>query len=107
MLYKRYFQITKNCFKYYKNIFEFKNKENPLLQFDIRRISHLNVINTNNNIILNDNNVFLNNNNLKFIFQIYLNNIKCIFLFGDEIEENEKNICNILNYTQKYYQKYK
>jgi hypothetical protein len=95
-LFKRYFQITKNCFKYYKNIFDFKNNENPLVQFEIIKIS---------NLIIVDNKFFNYQflNEIKFIFQINLFNFDDIFLFGNEIEENGKNIFNILNFLINYY----
>ena len=101
-LFKRYFQITKNCFKYYKNIFDFENNENPLVQFEIIKISNLIFVDVNENNIFN-NKKFLIENNIKFIFQINLFNIDDIFLFGNEIEENGKNIFNILNFLIKYY----
>ena len=95
-IFKRYFQITKNCFKYYKNIFDFKNNENPLVQFEIIKIS---------NLIIVDNKFFNYQflNEIKFIFQINLFNFDDIFLFGNEIEENGKNIFNILNFLINYY----
>ena len=41
----RYFQITKNSFKYYNNINEAINeKEKPLVQFDIRHIQNIEII---------------------------------------------------------------
>ena len=98
-LFKRYFQITKNCFKYYKNIFDFKNNENPLVQFEIIKISNLIIVDVNNFF----NKQFLNENNIKFIFQINLFNFDDVFLFGNEIEENGKNIFNILNFLINYY----
>ena len=95
-LFKRYFQITKNCFKYYKNIFDFKNNEKSLVQFEIIKIS---------NLIIVDNKFFNYQflNEIKFIFQINLFNFDDIFLFGNEIEENGKNIFNILNFLINYY----
>ena len=98
-LFKRYFQITKNCFKYYKNIFDFKNNEKSLVQFEIIKISNLIIVDVNNFF----NKQFLNENNIKFIFQINLFNFDDVFLFGNEIEENGKNIFNILNFLINYY----
>ena len=95
-IFKRYFQITKNCFKYYKNIFDFKNNKIPLVQFEIIKIS---------NLIIVDNKFFNYQflNEIKFIFQINLFNFDDIFLFGNEIVENGKNIFNILNFLINYY----
>ena len=45
-LINRYFQITKNSFKYFSNVYSsqvYNNK--PLLQFDIRQISNIEILN--------------------------------------------------------------
>lgn len=41
-IYKRYFQITKNCFRYYNDIINVKNdNDKALAQFDIRHIKDI------------------------------------------------------------------
>ena len=45
---ERYFQIKKNCFRYYISIDKAKKDfENPLVQFDIRHIKDMKIIDSN------------------------------------------------------------
>ena len=97
---ERYFQIKKNCFRYYNNIGKAKNdSDNPLVQFDIRHIKDLNII---------DNKVFqqfkINNKEIKFIFYILLNQNNDFFVFVVNDEKFGNCIFNFLNLLKNYYE---
>ena len=96
---ERYFQLLKNCFKYYNNIENSKiNSDKPLLQFDIRHIKNLNIIN---------NDIFkqykLKGKNIEFSFSIFLYQNEDFFVFVVNNEKIGKTIFNILNLLKKYY----
>ena len=98
----RYFQITKNCFKYYNNIYEAINKKDkPLVQFDIRYIKSIEIM---------DNNILKNykingNKNIEIIFCIYLNQNNDFFVFSHNNLLIGNNIINILFFLKRYYEK--
>ena len=100
-LLERYFQITKNCFKYYTNIREAMNdKDKPLVQFDIRYIEKIEVIENN----------FLKNykingeKDIKIIFCIYINQNNDFFIFAHYDKNFGKDVINILQFLQRYYE---
>ena len=101
-LLSRYFQITKNCFKYYNNIYEAINeKDKPLVQFDIRYIKSIEIM---------DNNILKNykingNKNIEIIFCIYLNQNNDFFVFAHNNLFIGNNIINILLFLKRYYAK--
>ena len=96
---ERYFQLMKNCLKYY---IDFKNAElnidKPLVQFDIRHIKSINIIN-------NDkfNNYKIKGKMIKFSFCIFLYQNDDFFAFVFNNEEVGRNTFNILNFLKNYY----
>ena len=97
---ERYFQIKKNCFRYYNNVEKAKiDSDNPLVQFDIRHIKDLNII---------DNKVFkqykINEKEIKFTFCIYLNQNDDFFVFVLNNEKMGNAIFNFLNLLKNYYE---
>ena len=96
---ERYFQLMKNCLKYY---IDFKNAElnidKPLVQFDIRHIKSINIIN-------NDKfkNYKIKGKMIKFSFCIFLYQNDDFFAFVFNNEEVGRNTFNILNFLKKYY----
>ena len=93
----RYFQITKNCFRYYNNIYSVLiYNERPLVQFDIRHIQEINIINCD----------FLNTeeSKIEFVFSINLINNSDFFLFATDDKEFGISIVNVLNLLKKYYE---
>ena len=97
---ERYFQIKKNCFRYYISIDKAKKDfENPLVQFDIRHIKEINII---------DNKVFkqykVNEKEIKFTLCIYLNQNDDFFVFVFNNEKLGNSIYNILNLLKNYYE---
>ena len=100
-LLERYFQITKNCFKYYNHINEaIHEKDKPLVQFDIRYIEKIEIIDNN----------FLNNykidgeKNIKIIFCIFINQNNDFFIFAHNDRNFGKDVINILQFLQRYYE---
>ena len=94
---KRYFQITKNCFRYY-NSFEQK-REKPLVQFDIRHIKDLQII---ENDFLCD--YKIDNKDIEMVFCIYLNQNNDFFVFAVNNENLGKSVFDILNLLKNYYE---
>ena len=97
----RYFQITKNCFKYYNHINEAINeKDKPLVQFDIRYIEKIEIIENN----------FLGNykidgqKDIKIIFCIYINQNNDFFIFAHNDRNFGEDVINILEFLQRYYE---
>ena len=93
----RYFQITKNCFRYYHNIYSVLiYNEKPLVQFDIRHIQEIDVINSD----------YLNNEELKmeFVFSINLLNNSDFFLFATDDKEFGVSVVNVLKLLKNYYE---
>ena len=96
---ERYFQIKKNCFRYYNNYEKGKNEsENPLVQFDIRHIKQLFII---------DSKVFeqykIKEKEIKFTFCIYLNLNDDFFVFAFNNKKFGNSVCNFLNLLKNYY----
>ena len=97
----RYFQITKNCFKYYNDINEAINeKDKPLVQFDIRYIKSIEKININ---FLNDYKI-KGNKNIEIIFCIYINQNDDFFVFAHNNIYIGNSIINILLFLRGYYE---
>ena len=97
----RYFQITKNCFKYYNNFNEAINeKEKPLVQFDIRYIKNIEIIDSNflKNCTINE------NKKLGITFCVCLNQINDFFVFTHNDINIGNNIINILIFLKNYYE---
>jgi hypothetical protein len=93
----RYFQITKNCFRYYNNIYSVLiYNERPLVQFDIRHIQEINIINCDS---LNT-----EESKIEFVFSINLINNSDFFLFATDDKEFGISIVNVLNLLKKYYE---
>ena len=97
---ERYFQIKKNCFRYYNNFEKGKNdSENPLVQFDIRHIKNLDII---------DSKVFkqykINQKEIEFTFCIYLNQNDDFFVFVFNNKTFGNAIYNFLNLLKNYYE---
>lgn len=94
----RYFQITKNCFRYYNNIYSVLiYNEKPLVQFDIRDIQDIEIINIDS---LNKS----EESKIEFIFSINLINNKDFFIFATDDKEFGMNIVNVLNLLINYYE---
>ena len=97
----RYFQITKNSFRYYNNINDaINNKEKPLVQFDIRHIQNIEII---------DSSIFgqskINGNkNINIIFCIYIKDNNDFFVFSHYNKYVGNNIINILEFLIRYYE---
>ena len=96
---KRYFQMTKNCFKYYNEIDEAKNKFEPLVQFDIRHIKDL-------QIIAHDflKNIKVDEKDIVFVFCIFLFQNDDFFVFAFNNENYGSSVFNILNLLKNYYE---
>ena len=97
---ERYFQIKKNCFRYYNNIEKAKNdSDSPLVQFDIRHIKELNII---------ENKVFkqykINDKEIEFTFCICLNQNEDFFVFVVNSKKLGNSIFNFLNLLKNYYE---
>ena len=93
-LYSRYFQITKNCFRYFNNINSLKN---ILVQFDIRHIVTIQI--KDKNFLKN-----LNLKNIEFVFTIYIDINNDFFVFATEKEKYGKNFIEIIMLIKKYYE---
>ena len=93
----RYFQITKKCFKYYKNIYsQLIYNENPLVQFDLRQIEDIDTININliNNLV---------EQKIEFCFSINLINNTDFFVFATKDKLFGECVFNVLKLIKKYY----
>ncbi len=98
---ERYFQITKNCFKYYNNIKEaLKEKEKPLVQFDIRHIQTIEII---ENSFLGESKIN-GNKNINILFCIYIKGNNDFFVFAHYNKYVGNNIINILQFLMRYYE---
>ena len=96
---KRYFQITKNCLRYYNEIENAKNNDEPLVQFDIRHIKDLQIINFD---FLKD--VKIDDKDIKFVFCIYLYQNDDFFVFAVSDDNYGNSIFNVLNLLKNYYE---
>ena len=98
---KRYFQITKNCFKYYKDIENAKSyKFKPLVQFDIRHIKDLQIVEPN---FLKDIKIE-EEKDIEFVFCIYLYQNDDFFVFATDNENYGNSIFDVLNLLKNYYE---
>ena len=97
---KRYFQITKNCFRYYNNIEDAKKeKEKALVQFDIRHIKDMQIVNPD---FIKD--IKINEKDIEFVFCIYLYQNDDFFVFAVNNENYGKCVFNIVKLLINYYE---
>ena len=97
---KRYFQITKNCFRYYNDITNAKNDNNKaLVQFDIRHIKDIQIINHD---FLNG--IDIDEKNIEFVFCIYLYQNDDFFVFAVFDENYGNSVFNVINLLKNYYE---
>ena len=97
-LFLRYFQISKNYFRYYKNIYSVLiYNEKPLVQFDVRFIQDVEQLNVN---LINN----IEEYNIKIAFSINLKNNSDFFIFATHDKELGQSILNIFNLLRKYYE---
>ena len=97
----RYFQITKNSFRYYNNINDaINNKEKPLVQFDVRHIQNIEIINSS---IFGQSKIN-GNKNINIIFCIYIKDNNDFFVFSHYNKYVGNNIINILEFLIRYYE---
>ena len=96
---KRYFQISKNCFKYYGDFDKEKKDIKPLVQFDIRHIKDLQII---ENDFLSE--YKIENKDIEMVFCIYLNQNDDFFVFAVNNENLGKSVFDILNLLKNYYE---
>ena len=96
-LISRYFQITKNSFKYFSNAYSSQvYNDKPLLQFDIRQISNIEIIDITSLELKEKYSNY-------FCFIIHLTNKNDIFGFATINKEYGENIIQILNLLRNYY----
>ena len=97
---ERYFQLKKNCFRYFNNIQLARyNGEKPLVQFDIRHIKDLNIINSK---IFEEYN--LNGKNIEFCFCIFLNQNSDFFVFVTDKEIFGNSLFGLMSLLKNYYE---
>ena len=97
---ERYFQLKKNCFRYFNNIQLARyNSDKPLVQFDIRHIKDLKVI---NNKIFEEYN--LNGKKIEFSFVIFLNQNSDFFIFILDKEIFGNSLFSLMNLLKNYYE---
>ena len=97
---KRYFQITKNCFRYYNDIINAKNdNEKALVQFDIRHIKDIQIINHD---FLAD--IQIDEKNIEFVFCIYLYQNDDFFVFAVNNKNYGNSVFNVINLLRNYYE---
>ena len=96
----RYFQITKNCFKYYNDINDaMNNNDKPLVQFDIRFIQNVEIL--ENNFLEK---YTINEKNVELVFCIYIKQNNDFFVFAHDNKKIATNIINILLFLMRYYE---
>ena len=98
---ERYFQISKNCFKYYNNINEaIKNKDKPLVQFDVRHIKNIEIIDKSafGQSKINE------TKSINIIFCIYIKDNNDFFVFAHYNRNIGNNLINILQFLIRYYE---
>ena len=99
---ERYFQITKNCFRYYNDFYTaLKGNEKPIVQFDIRHIKNDQIIGYKK---LNKINKIAKNKNIKFAFIIMLNQNNDKFIIASDDKHFGYNIYNIIVLLKNYYE---
>ena len=97
---KRYFQITKNCFRYYNDITNAKNdNDKALVQFDIRHIKDIQIINHD---FLKG--IDIDEKNIEFVFCIYLYQNDDFFVFAVFDENYGNSVFNVINLLKNYYE---
>ena len=97
---KRYFQITKNCFRYYNDIDEAKNDNSKsLVQFDIRHIKDLQIVDHD---FLKD--IKIDKKDIEFVFCIYLYQNDDFFVFSVNNENYGNSVFKILNLLKNFYE---
>ena len=97
---ERYFQLKKNCFKYYNNIQLARyNQEKPLVQFDIRHIQDLKIIDKK---IFDEYN--LSRNKIEYSFAVFLNQNSDFFVFVLDNENFGNSIFGLMNLLKNYYE---
>ena len=97
---KRYFQITKNCFRYYNDIDEAKNDNSKsLVQFDIRNIKDLQIVDHD---FLKD--IKIDKKDIEFVFCIYLYQNDDFFVFSVNNENYGNSVFKILNLLKNFYE---
>ena len=97
---ERYFQLKKNCFRYFNNIQLARyNTDKPLVQFDIRHIKELKII---------DKKIFeeydLNSKKIEFCFAIFLNQNSDFFVFILDNENFGNSLFSFMNLLKNYYE---
>jgi len=97
---ERYFQIMKNCFKYYTTLQKaLNNSDKPLVQFDIRHIKFLRIIKIE---------IFkqfkIKEKEIEFVLSIFLNQNDDFFIFAFNDKEIGNSFFNIINLLRNYYQ---
>ena len=97
---ERYFQVKKNCFRYFNNIQLARyNSDKPLVQFDIRHIKELKII---------DNKIFdeynLNGKKIEFSFVIFLNQNSDFFVFILDNKNFGNSLFSLMNLLKNYYE---
>ena len=98
---ERYFQITKNSFRYYNNINDaISDREKPLVQFDVRHIQNIEIIDNN---IFNQSKI-CGKKNINIIFCIYIKDNNDFFVFSHYNKYVGNNIINILEFLIRYYE---
>ena len=97
---ERYFQIKKNCFRYFNNIQLARyNSDKPLVQFDIRHIKELKLI---DNKIFDEYNLI--GKKIEFSFVIFLNQNSDFFVFVLNNENFGKSLFSLMNLLKNYYE---
>ena len=97
---ERYFQIKKNCFRYFNNIQLARyNSDKPLVQFDIRHIKELKLI---DNKIFDEYNLI--GKKIEFSFVIFLNQNSDFFVFVLNNENFGNSLFSLMNLLKNYYE---
>ena len=96
---KRYFQITKNCFRYYNSLENVQKEDKPLVQFDIRHIKDLQII--ENDFLIE---YKIDKKDIEMVFCIYLNQNNDFFVFAVNNENLGKSIFDFLSLLKNYYE---
>jgi hypothetical protein len=97
---ERYFQLKKNCFRYYNNIQLARyNQDKPLVQFDIRHIKNLKIV---------DKSKFdeydLRGKKIQFCFAIFLNQNSDFFVFVLCDENFGNSLFCLMNLLKNFYE---
>jgi hypothetical protein len=102
-LIERYFQLLKNCFRYYNNLENaVNNMDKPLVQFDIRHIKEISIINTNNDVFKK---YKIKEKQIEFVFCVFLYQNDDFFVFASNNKEFGNTIFDLINLLKNYYAK--